>query len=198
MKKYLQIALMIFCISAVFTSCKDDDNNDDDVAIEAYKLENEQAFQAKANDPDFFKVSIQGAGDDFVYAKRIKEGNKPAVPIYYNSRVTTYYKGWFPNSKEGDYFDKKELEDGAPALFAVSSASAVYNQISNPIAGWTIALQNMTVGEKWEIWIPYRLGYGASDYIDKNTGLVAIPAYSTLIFEIEVVQRTVTAAGTTI
>ena len=41
MKKYLQIALMIFCVSVVFTSCKDDDNNDDAI-VEAYKLENEQ------------------------------------------------------------------------------------------------------------------------------------------------------------
>ncbi len=38
MKKYLQFALMIFCMSAVFTSCKDDDDSDD-VAVEAYKLE---------------------------------------------------------------------------------------------------------------------------------------------------------------
>ena len=55
MKKYLQFALMIFCMSAVFTSCKDDDDSDD-VAVEAYTLENEQAFAAKANDPDFFKA----------------------------------------------------------------------------------------------------------------------------------------------
>ena len=195
MKKYLQIALMIFCISTVFTSCKDDDNNDD-ALVEAYKLENEQAFQAKANDPDYFKVSIQGAGDNFIYAKRLKEGNEPKIPIYYNSRVTVYYKGWYPNSKEGEYFDKKEWGDGAPALFAVSSSSAVYQKIFAPIAGWTIALQNMTVGEKWEVWIPQQLAYGTADY-DNGSGNI-IPAYSTLVFEIEVVERTVEAAGTTI
>lgn len=195
MKKYLQIALMIFCISAVFTSCKDDDNNDD-ALVEAYKLENEQAFQAKANDPDYFKVSIQGAGDNFIYAKRLKEGNEPKIPIYYNSRVTVYYKGWYPNSKEGEYFDKKEWVDGAPALFAVSSSSAVYQKIYAPIAGWTIALQNMTVGEKWEVWIPQQLAYGTADY-DNGSGNI-IPAYSTLVFEIEVVERTVEAAGTTV
>lgn len=46
MKKYLQFALMIFCMSVVFTSCKDDDDSDD-VAAEAWKLENEQAFGGK-------------------------------------------------------------------------------------------------------------------------------------------------------
>ncbi|GKG72863.1 hypothetical protein DXA15_24020 [Parabacteroides sp. AM58-2XD] len=200
MKKYLQFALMIFCMSAVFTSCKDDDDSDD-VAVEAYKLENEQAFAAKANDPDFFKVSIQGAGDDFIYAKRLKEADKPEIPIYYNSRVTVYYKGWFPNSEDGEYFDKKELEDGSPSEWAVSTASSNYNSyygtgIPSPISGWTIALQNMKVGEKWEVWIPQRLGYGSVDKKD-SAGNVTIPAYSTLVFEIEVIERTAEVAGTT-
>ena len=197
MKKYLQIALMILCISAVFTSCKDDDDNSDDIAVEAYKLENEKAFQAKANDPDYIQMKIAGAGDYFVYAKKLQEGKKPAIPIYYNSRVTVYYKGWYATGKDDEYFDKREFEDGNPALFAVSAASAVYNQISNPIAGWTIALQNMTVGEKWEVWIPQQLAYGTADYQAPGSSEI-IPAYSTLVFEIEVVERTVEAAGTTI
>lgn len=193
MKKYLQIALMIFCVSALFTSCKDDDNSDDAI-VEAWKAENEQAFAAKANDPDFFKVSIQGAGDDFIYAKRLKAGNEPAIPIYYNSRVTVYYRGWFINSKEGEYFDKHEFEDGEPTKFAVSPASSNMNTrgygIPSPITGWTIALQNMKVGEKWEVWIPQRLGYGSKEK-------EGIPIYSTLIFEIKVIERTSEVAGTT-
>lgn len=202
MKKYLQIALMIFCISAVFTSCKDDDDNSDDIAVEAYKLENEKAFQAKANDPDYIQMKIAGAGDYFVYAKKLQEGKKPAIPIYYNSRVKVYYKGWLVNSTPDDYFDKCEFEDGSPAKFAVSSYSANYSQYNNPngysapISGWTIALQNMVVGEKWEVWIPYQLAYGTSDRKD-SAGNVSIPAYSTLVFEIEVMERTAEAAGTT-
>lgn len=185
MKKYLQFALMIFCLSVVFTSCKDDDN--DDGIDEAWKAENEAAFQAKANDPDFTQISVPGAGEYYIYAKKLKEGN--GLPIYYNSRVKVYYKGWLINSENGDYFDKREFEDGAPAKFAVSTSSANYNSYSNPngysapILGWTIALQNMVVGDKWEVWIPQELAYGANK---QNT----IPAYSTLIFEIEVVERT--------
>lgn len=196
MKKYLLFALMIFCMSAVFTSCKDDDDSDD-VAVEAYKLENEQAFAAKANDPDFQEVSISGSGDDFIYRKIIKEGSEPKIPIYYNSRVTVYYKGWLINSEDGEYFDKHEFEDGAPAKFAVSSkASNAYTSggvtygVPAPIAGWTIALQHMNVGDKWEIWIPQTLGYGVNDY-------GSIPGYSTLVFEIEVIERTSEVAGTT-
>lgn len=54
----------------------------------------------------------------------------------------------------------------------------------------------MKVGEKWEVWIPQRLGYGSVDKKD-SAGNVTIPAYSTLVFEIEVVERTAEVAGTT-
>lgn len=196
MKKYLQIALMTLLVIAV-SSCKDDN---DEVFDETWKLENEAAFQAKATDPDYTQIKINGAGDGFVYGKKLKQGDGPA--IYYNSRVTVYYKGWLINSKDGEYFDKREEEDGLPAKFAVSSSSANYSSYNNPngysapITGWTIALQNMVVGDKWEVWIPYGLAYGTQDRKD-SAGNITIPAYSTLIFEIEVMERTAEAAGTT-
>jgi len=38
----------------------------------------------------------------------------------------------------------------------------------------------MQVGDKWEVWIPWKLGYGES-------GSGTIKGYSTLVFEIELV-----------
>lgn len=184
MKKYLQIALMIFCISAVFTSCKDDDDNSDDIAVEAYKLENEKAFQAKANDPDYIQVKIAGTGDYFVYAKKLKEGN--GQQVYYTSHVDVYYRGWLATKTREEYFDKREAEwDGEPFRCAVSPQFVTYNtngtvKVGSVITGWTIALQNMKVGDKWEVWIPQQLAYGTQDKGDD------IPIYSTLVFEIEV------------
>lgn len=46
------------------------------------------------------------------------------------------------------------------------------------IEGWVIALLQMRVGDKWEIYIPSELGYGSFSQ-------PGIPANSTLIFEIE-------------
>lgn len=195
MKKYLQIALMIFFVSAVFTSCKDDDDDDEEAAaVEAYKLENEKAFAAKANDPDYFKVVVQGSGDYFVYAKKLKEGD--GVPIYYTSHVKTYYRGWLATETRDNYFDKKEFEDGEPLECALSTSYATTSYTSSGtttgvtavITGWAIALQHMRVGDKWEVWIPQQLGYGSTEQDD-------IPAYSTLVFEIEVVERSAIVGG---
>ena len=46
------------------------------------------------------------------------------------------------------------------------------------IEGWQLALQRMHVGDKWVIYIPYTMGYG-----NRTSG--PIPAFSTLIFEVE-------------
>ena len=78
--------------------------------------------------------------------------------------VETHYRGTFPDGKEFDSSYKR----GTPAKFPVNGV----------IAGWTEALQLMKVGAKWELYIPYNLAYGAG-------GRAGIPAYSTLIFELE-------------
>lgn len=188
MKKYLQIALMMLCVLVV-TSCKDDK---DDVIDDTWKIENEAAFQAKLNDPEFTRIDSPG-NNGHIFVKKLKQGN--GAKIYFNSRVTAYYKGRLINSKEDEYFDKWEFEDGTPMKFAVSSYSSNYNYTYKtgymaPILGWTVALQNMVVGDKWEVWIPQELGYGANEQTN-------IPAYSTLIFEIEVMELKAVTAGTT-
>ncbi len=52
------------------------------------------------------------------------------------------------------------------------------------IKGWTEALQLMPVGSKWEVYIPYDLGYG-----ERGAGK-DIPPFSTLIFTVELVSIT--------
>lgn len=179
MKKYLHIALMLLCTLAI-SSCKDDNDESKAVEQEAYKLENDIAFQAKGNDPDYVKW-VSEAGDGVVYAKLIKKGN--GEQIYFSSRVSIYYKGTLI---DGTKFDQQLFEDGVPFKCAVSPYYANYNSYnpdgySSVISGWGVALQNMVEGDKYEVWIPQQLGYGATD---KGT----IPPYSTLIFEIEVVS----------
>ena len=46
------------------------------------------------------------------------------------------------------------------------------------IEGWIIAMQQMHIGDKWELYIPAEMGYG-------KFSQPGIPGGSTLIFEIE-------------
>ncbi|MBQ9204677.1 MAG: FKBP-type peptidyl-prolyl cis-trans isomerase [Prevotella sp.] len=71
---------------------------------------------------------------------------------------------------DGTVFDSTDRHGGKPLTFAP-------NQV---IKGWTEALTLMPVGSKWQLYIPQELGYGS-----RPAG--NIPAYSTLVFDVEVV-----------
>lgn len=187
MKKYLHIALMLFCVIAV-SSCKDDDDDKKAVEQEAYKLEQEAAFQAKINEG--YEKWASEDNDGFVFAKLIKKGD--GKQAYFNSLVSVYYKG---SLTDGTVFDQKLLEDGTPFNCAVSPyysttitdpVTSVKTQYGSVITGWGVALQHMVEGDKYEVWIPQQLAYGAN-------GSGSIPGYSTLIFEIELVSVDVQA-----
>ena len=48
--------------------------------------------------------------------------------------------------------------------------------VSSLCDGFSTALQNMRIGDRWLVYMPYELGYGTTDY-------GVIPAYSTLVFD---------------
>ena len=92
------------------------------------------------------------------------EGDKPGpsdvVKVHYEGRLI-----------DGTVFDSS-IERGVPAEFPVNRV----------IAGWTEALQLMTVGSQWELYIPADLAYGA-----QGAGGVIGPN-ATLIFKVELLD----------
>src|SRR5690606_9794896 len=91
------------------------------------------------------------------------EGDKPGK----DSTVRTHYHGTLV---DGKVFDSS-YDRGQPAEFPVSGV----------IAGWTEALQLMPVGSKWRLYVPSELAYGGQ-------AVGSIPAHSTLIFDVELLE----------
>ena len=96
-----------------------------------------------------YKVIKSGAND----------GNHPTP----RSIVTAHYTGKTINGKK---FDSSR---GRAPLAC---------RLCDLINGWIIALQQMHIGDKWELYIPAEMGYG-------RFSQPGIPGGSTLIFEIE-------------
>lgn len=57
--------------------------------------------------------------------------------------------------------------------------------VTGVVPGFSEALKKMQKGGQYKIWIPAELGYGAGEKRNPQTGEVAIPANSLLIFEVE-------------
>ena len=126
----------------------------------AYKEANEAFLQVKAQEEGMHVL------DNGVMYRVLEEGRgtrcpKPSgiVYVHYTGRLI-----------DGTVFDTTEGQS-LPALFVVREL----------IMGWQIALTRMHEGDKWEVYIPAKWGYGAM-------ALDGIPAHSTLIFELELVK----------
>jgi FKBP-type peptidyl-prolyl cis-trans isomerase len=125
---------------------------------------------------------LRSAGDDFLAANKTNEGiqvtdsglqfrviNEGAgeSPTTRN-QVTVHYTG---KLIDGKVFDSS-VERGEPAEFGVTQV----------ISGWVEGLQLMKTGAKYEFFIPQELAYGEQG----SPG--AIPPYSALIFEVELIS----------
>jgi FKBP-type peptidyl-prolyl cis-trans isomerase FklB len=139
-----------------------------------------QTYIAKAKAAELAAVTVEGTA--FLAANATKKGVK-VLPngLQYKvitegnglkpidgQTVKTHYSGTLINGKKFD----SSYDRGQPASFGV-------NQV---IPGWTQALKMMPVGSKWELYIPQELAYG-----ERAMG-ANIPAYSTLIFTIELLE----------
>lgn len=135
-----------------------------------------QAKQAQAGEAavsqgkDFLEANATAEGVTVTTSglqyKVLKEGTG-ATPSA-EDRVKVHYEGRLISGKVFD----SSIERGEPAAFPVNGV----------IAGWTEALQLMKEGDKWQLYIPSDLAYGA-----RGAG-ADIGPNETLIFDVELLE----------
>lgn len=130
------------------------------------------------------KLSTQKSAGVIEKSKQFLEENKSkdgvvSLPSGLQYKILTKGEGEIPQeSDKVKVHYKGTLTDGTQFDSSYDRGEPIVLGVSQVIRGWTEALQLMPVGSKWELYVPYDLGYG-----DRATP--QIPAYSTLIFEVE-------------
>ena len=127
------------------------------MAKQEYIEKNRRWLQEKATE------SGVRALDKGIYYKVLRSGAPGGAQPGRSSVVTVHYTGRTINGKTFD----SSRGGVAPAF-----------RLRELIPGWIIALQQMRVGDRWEIYIPAEQGYG-------RFSQPGIPGGSTLVFDIE-------------
>ncbi|KAA6338819.1 FKBP-type 22 kDa peptidyl-prolyl cis-trans isomerase [termite gut metagenome] len=121
-------------------------------------------------DPELLSViDSRDKSQRIFYKKLVPVEEEGELSPYLTSTVTVFYRGKLINE---DVFDENFTED-SPSQFD----SPLSFTVGDVISGWIEVLQRMKVGERWEVYVPWKSAYGTD-------GSGSIPGYSTLIFDI--------------
>jgi FKBP-type peptidyl-prolyl cis-trans isomerase len=120
-------------------------------------------------------------GEDFLAANKSKQGIKATTS---GLQYKVIKEGSGPKPKSTDVVKvhyRGTLLDGTEFDSSYKRGEPVEFPLDQVIKGWTEGLQLMTVGSKYQLFIPAALAYG-------EPGNRGIPPNSTLIFEVELLE----------
>lgn len=169
----LIIPALIAGLALVTTSC-DDDNTWNDYS-EWREANNDWLLQQGAltdEDGQAFYTRVMPVWNKsaYVYMHFFNDRSKTAGNLspMYTSTVSVKYIG--------------KLYNDVPFDSSFTAVDSLFTtRLSDVVSGWTIALQEMRVGDSARVVIPYQQGYGA-------TSQGSIPPYSALQFDIKLVD----------
>lgn len=117
--------------------------------------------------------------NDYVYCRVIEKGTGTMKPLFTDS-VATHYRGQLIPLYDGQ---KMVFDQSFQGELNQEVAIPVTFSVSGVVEGWQTALQEMVEGDRWEVHIPYQMGYGIY-------GSSSIPGYSALVFDMTLVKVT--------
>ena len=194
MKDWKSLFLLLAVLLFGFTSC------DDTVEVGEYDnwqkkndafIDSIASVVRNSNDGSWKRFLVTGLDESrewgneyYVYCYIMQAGNGTEHPAY-TDYVNVNYRGSLIPSKsypKGFIFDSSYEGELEPEFDVPTTL-----KLSDTVAGFYTAVQQMVAGttqlngDIWRIYIPYNLGYG----VHEKSG---IPAYSTLIFDVNLVS----------
>lgn len=209
MRLYSLFLCSILIVSSLLYSCKDSDD-DGSNEFSNWKSRNEAYFETVRDNAvneiskaknlyqddwrqhcewrayqsySLSQGSTANSFQDSIYVKILKTGSGSGCPLSTDS-VRLFYAGRLmpsENWSEGMMFDHSGQSNIMENIFNHQTGAPSSFLVSAQIRGFATALQYMHIGDMWQVFIPYKLGYDSS-----SSG--SVPAYSTLVFTVELLQ----------
>lgn len=137
-----------------------------------WKVLRSWSITADATDHDYNHVVV----------KVINKGTGSGCPLSTDS-VKVHYKGrLLPSASYSDgfvfaqsYYGDYNANTSMPVVVGVMPNTYVTDGLST-------ALQQMHIGDRWQVYVPYQLGYGKTD-----TTTPSVPGYSVLVYDVTLV-----------
>lgn len=173
MKKLTILSLLLLTFSLLFlSSCLEDSDS------RQWRKANEAFMEGLKDSTNIFALEHRdsiivaekggkyevGPVSGILYQEiKARHGEIPVI----GQTVTVKYTGWL--------YDNTQFDTG----------KMTFKLGESTIDGFREVVERMPVGARWKAYIPYYLGYGSTDYQYSQPN---IPAYSVLIFDIELLK----------
>ena len=187
-KSFLTFLLVALLAPLCLTSCSEDDNEVEE--FPNWRQTNEEQLAAlyehakSVTDGSWMVIknytledAVPGTVANSIVVEVLERGTGSGCPMFSDSVKVNYRGRLLPSTSypDGYVFLESYIGELNPA-----TASPAHIYVGGQIDGICTALQHMRIGDRWIIYIPYQLGYGMSSN-------EAIPSYSVLIFDIQLV-----------
>lgn len=190
-KAMLLLPLFVAVLALSLSSCSESDN-----AVEEYPdWQNTNTTywnnlytttQSKVNSGDAtwkiiknFSIedTLSSPNTDYIIVNVLTAGKGSGCPLYTDSVRVRYTGQLLPSTSypSGYVFDTTNKNNAADSISGVADL-----KVSGLTSGFATAVQHMHIGDVWEVYIPWTLGYGSE-------GSTSIPGYSVLKFRIQLV-----------
>ena len=181
------LSVILFPFMGMVSSCSEDSSEEGE--FDNWQKKNETVLNQWAANSSYRKIltyskdastSISYNNTDYIYVEVLETGDGTETPLFTDTCRVAYRGHYIPTASypEGLIFDQNYIDE-----FDWYTAGTSKFLVGGMVNGFTTALMNMHVGDRWRVHIPYMLGYGKSDYTASSSSST-IPGYSNLVFEI--------------
>lgn len=192
MNRKVFLAFIMFCgvMAGMMTACSETD--DEEVEYPNWQKRNVAYFDSIYNeaiqnkDGKWDTIRAWSLSDtearlqpyDYIVVHKEEVGTGSGCPLYTDSVMVHNLGKLLPSTSYPDGYVIEKSWTGDFEDYNPQTARAKKWYVGGLIDGYTTVLQRMHIGDRWRVYVPYKLAYGTTDYN-------GIPAYSNIIWDIK-------------